>query len=423
MQQEAKINMKTKINRLFGMAVLSGMAGCIALLPSVAEANGGGYTLGSEYGDILPFDMEEIGQVAMLEEDLQIDLWTSYADVKVAYRMKNTKNRPVKVRFGFPIEAEESHHSSFNTICKDPLAYRATARGKQLPVKMMVQQNPKEESSLTKVGIWMVSELEFAPGEELDLAIGCRVSHLRQCSFASFDFVESVSMVYRLSSAAVWNGPIRKGRIVVRPRSVDADGVSIKAPANRFKRDGGAWVWSFENLEPTLADDLTIAVEPDVRKSRSTVLFKDGERQPGFRNRVMQRGSVWMRGVDEQGRHKSVSSFWDKKSVTYSWQQPRRLTGFYLFSGHSVLEEESWPVSNISEWEVEVNGSWKKTVEMQTGSVQYCWVSLADCPEAVKTLKLIAGKKDQKVTPRGMWPLSVEMYEKLSREPKIDPSR
>ena len=50
--------MKTKVSHLFGMAVLSGMAGCMALLPSVAEANGGGYTRGSAYGDILPFEME-----------------------------------------------------------------------------------------------------------------------------------------------------------------------------------------------------------------------------------------------------------------------------------------------------------------------------------------------------------------------------
>ena len=415
--------MKTKVSHLFGMAVLSGMAGCMALLPSVAEANGGGYTRGSAYGDILPFEMEEIGQVAMLEEDLQIDLWTSYADVKVAYKMKNTQDRPVKVRFGFPIEAEEMLHGDFKVVCKDPLAYRATARGQQLPVKMMVQQSPKEDSSLTKVGVWMVSELEFAPGEELELSIDCKVSHLKKCTFVAIHSEQSVSMVYRLSSAAVWNGSIRKGKITVRPRSVNADEVSVKAPANRFKREGDAWVWSFENLEPTLADDVTIAVEPVVRKSQSTVLFMDGERQPGFRNRVMQRGSVWMRGVDEKEGSKSVSSFWEAKSVTYAWPQPRQLAGFYLFPVQSLMDEEGKTVSNVSAWEVEVNGSWKKTVEMQTGPVQDCWVSLADCPEAVKTLKLSVGKTDPKVTPRGMWPPSVALYEKLAKEPKIDPSR
>ena len=477
--------MKTKMNRLFGMAVLSGMAGCMALLPSLAEANGGGYTRGSAYGDILPFEMEEIGQVAMLEEDLQIDLWTSYADVKVAYKMKNTQNRPVKVRFGFPIEAEmlpydsskENHRKS-----TAPRRYRVEARGREVPFRQVSQAVAPDEGGENVIAAWMVSELEFAPGEELTLSIDCRVNHLVRVSYVSDESVERREMVYRLSSAAVWSGPIRKGKITVRPRSVEADEVSMGTPANRFKREGDTWVWSFEDLEPTLADDIRIAVEPVEETWRSVVTDqKDSlERSADLRNFVVHRGAVWMRGMSPREIDLEASSTskplpavkgedapcgfdagslpvesmdWDTRytwgegvpgpgsgeSVTVTLKKPERLAGFTIVPGYvdhyGVCMKDKMPAdssdaarassdfNSVTEMEVVVNGSWKKTVVFEPGLQEDSWVSLASFKGKVKTLQLII-RRIEPGTKHDITCLSrLMLYRLLAKEPKIDPSR
>jgi hypothetical protein len=40
--------------------------------------------------------------------------------------------------------------------------------------------------------------------------------------------------------------------------------VKALKPVNRFRKEGDAWVWNFENLEPSLADELVVKVEPTV---------------------------------------------------------------------------------------------------------------------------------------------------------------
>ena len=52
---------------------------------------------------------------------------------------------------------------------------------------------------------------------------------------------------------------------------------------NRFKKDGENWVWNFENLEPTLADDIEIEASPAT----------PGHYGPGA-TRYIERGSQWL---------------------------------------------------------------------------------------------------------------------------------
>ena len=69
---------------------------------------------------------------------------------------------------------------------------------------------------------------------------------------------------YRLSSGACWAGTIGRGRVEVVMKGVDPAEVRVLKPAGRFRKDGGNWVWEFEDLEPTLADDIEIEAVPEV---------------------------------------------------------------------------------------------------------------------------------------------------------------
>ncbi|MFL5301268.1 MAG: NADase-type glycan-binding domain-containing protein [Anaeromyxobacteraceae bacterium] len=51
---------------------------------------------------------------------------------------------------------------------------------------------------------------------------------------------------------------VAKGTVTIAADGIPADEVEIVAPRDRFVRDGERWVWSFQDLEPTLADDITV---------------------------------------------------------------------------------------------------------------------------------------------------------------------
>jgi hypothetical protein len=94
---------------------------------------------------------------------------------------------------------------------------------------------------------------------------------------------------YRLSTAACWAGPIKTGRIVIKADGVHPDEVRVIKPVNRFKKEGNDWVWSFENLEPSLQDDIEVEAVPSVY---GTSGYVDGKSDDDITH-VTQRGESW----------------------------------------------------------------------------------------------------------------------------------
>ncbi len=397
------------------------LAAATVLSIPAALANGGGWSSGVRSGAILPFDMEDISSVAMEAEDLDIDLWTSGAEIRVTYRLRNTTDKPVRVRFGFPIESTYR-----NAVTK----YSVSARGDRLCFEEMAQAQGIEEKQQQEtldeeplpetIQGWMVSELQFAPKEELILRIRCRVPYLAEYSG---DIEQNRKMIYRLSPAAVWHGSIGKGKVTVRARSVDAGDVAI-SPAHRFVRRNHAWEWSFENLEPSTADDIEITLDPaevlydasgeraiprKAGKAAAQCILPEGMALsatshvqgsvpevdiPGLafapENLLVQPGKeprwyhVW--GVPGRGRG---------ESVTVTMPQPEKLAGFFICPGFGLsicnLGMESWfaEYGSVTEMEVVVNGTWKRSVRFEPGYDSNRWVSLEDCPLKAETVQLV----------------------------------
>ena len=71
--------------------------------------------------------------------------------------------------------------------------------------------------------------------------------------------MSDATFAYSLSPAATWKGPIGKGKIEINIRHPEPEDVSIEKPKERFKKVSDArYEWEFENLKPTLADDIRI---------------------------------------------------------------------------------------------------------------------------------------------------------------------
>lgn len=243
-------------------------------------ANGGGYFRGGiqRTGHIEVFEPEEVDKIRMMDEQLSIDFGDKEAGVEIRYLMKNETAAKVKIRFGFPVEelfdndlmeGAEVDPSGFKKgdgklkYCKD---YEITAGGKKIEAKWKGEEKQGDDERFKGIAGWLVSELSFDPGEEKAVRIAFRSSYPEEEWGVSDDsFTSAAIFKYRLSTAACWAGTIGTGRIVLRPAGIPAGELKVLKPVNCFKKEGNNWVWNFENLEPTMADDLEIEAKPEVK--------------------------------------------------------------------------------------------------------------------------------------------------------------
>lgn len=227
-------------------------------------ANGGGYFRGGVegLGDILGFVPKETEKIRILDELLTVNLGPEAAEVEVRYLMRNETDQKVKVRFGFPVEesADQQFELPYKEIAKTLKYcrnYQIQASGKPVDIKWMVEPKPAQNKNFQGIAGWIVSEITFNPGEEKPVRISFTSQYPESYSSVSdTTFTANKLFKYRLSSAACWNGTIGRGRIVLKPNGIPASELKVLKPVNRFKKEGENWVWNFENLEPTLADDL-----------------------------------------------------------------------------------------------------------------------------------------------------------------------
>jgi hypothetical protein len=227
--------------------------------------------------------------VTIENETLKIDLHPEYADVNVRYRMHNTGPK-VQQDFFFPVErwgkiqtADEDRES------EDIDRYQISVDGKELkstnvagPKEERIVETreatseAKEESSETeepagettsgdiwqeKVSIiksWKKSVIPFERNQTRDVTIHYKTRYAENDESVSDDLhIGDATFAYSLSPAATWKGPIGKGKIEINILHPEPKDVSIQKPKDRFKKISDTrYEWDFENLKPTMADDI-----------------------------------------------------------------------------------------------------------------------------------------------------------------------
>lgn len=289
-------------------------------MPCALWANAGGYHYGGveSSGSVGGFEPKHLQAVRILDEQLTVDLREDGADVKVRYIMRNETDRKVKVRFGFPIEESVGRTlisypgevEPVPDIPKSAAGYRAAARGRPLKAKFVAEDRAsvaadgqfqsmagRYDKIFEGIAGWMVSELAFGPGEEVPLAISFSQPFVAEYWGAGDTYRAAKIFSYRLSTAAAWAGTIARGRIELRPINIDPAEVKVLKPAGRFERVRDNLVWSFEDLEPTLADDLVVEAVPEGTTEISASFDeKSGrvvDRDTGLSAEVEQRGGRW----------------------------------------------------------------------------------------------------------------------------------
>ena len=254
------------------IAVMMGFG--LAVMP-VAFGNGGGYSRGgvTSTGAVQGFEPKETGKVRIMDETLKVTLGPKAAEVEIRYIMRNLTDSTARVRFGFPVEEsvgtdpnnlDQKKSNTVNGKRAVPQycnGYHIEVGGKQVTANFEAEKDTSKD--FKGIAGWLVSEAKFDKGEEKTLNIRFTSVYPLYHSYISEDYQSSgSSFFYRLSTGACWAGTIRHGTVVLIPSGIDPTELAVIKPANRFHKDGANWVWNFEELEPTRADDMEIQAAP-----------------------------------------------------------------------------------------------------------------------------------------------------------------
>ena len=242
--------------------------------------------------------------VTIEDETLKIDLHPGYAAVDVRYRIHNTGPK-VQQDFFFPVERWEknpdadieptqSHieHYNISVDGKDLKSTNVAGAKQQSSERKEKTGKGNEESSEAKeedseakqegsdaegedsettsgpfwrqesstIKSWKKSVIPFERNQTREVAIHYRAKYAENDESVSDDLhISDATFAYSLSPAATWKGPIGKGKIEINILHPEPEDVSIEKPKERFQKVSDTrYEWQFENLRPTLADDIRI---------------------------------------------------------------------------------------------------------------------------------------------------------------------
>src|SRR6266404_3462645 len=262
---------------------------------STLFANGGAWQTGVPgTGNASASKNDRHTDVTIENETLKIDLHPEYAAVDVRYRMHNTGPK-VQQDFFFPVERWGKNPDADTDAKSDDIDhYRITVDGKELSSTNVA--GPKEKSSKTKeetseanqdsgeaeegsseeeeggettsgsvwqqelstIKSWKKSVIPFERNQTREVTIHYNGRYAENDESVSDDsHISNATFAYSLSPAATWKGPIGKGKVEINVLHPEPEDVSITKPKDRFKKISDTrYEWDFENLKPTMADDI-----------------------------------------------------------------------------------------------------------------------------------------------------------------------
>ncbi len=451
---------------------------------STLFANGGAWQTGvRETGNVSASDKDRHTDVAIENETVKIDLHPEYAAVDVHYHMHNTGPK-VQQDFFFPVERwGKSPDADTEPKQSDIEHYRISIDGKEL--KSSNVAGAKEESSETKEGIskaneesseaeeeggettsgpfwqrelptiksWKKSVIPFEQNQTRDVTIHYNARYAEHDESISDDLhVSDATLAYSLSPAATWKGPIGKGKIEINILHPESEDISIEKPKERFKKIGDTrYEWDFENLKPTLADDIRIVAHSkydsyptgyseedfsrhasyvirgnqyfldhtDYDATASSTLKPQGKHHYEVENikGYSEEGSPWAEGVDGDGVG---------ESITLDVKRPLPLYGILIRPGYwDYGNDSAWKRNNrLAALEITLNDerTFTETIPDETFEEPYL-IRVPDYTKQVNKIKLVIKGVHRGTQFRDTCISLVKLRAPLSKKPEVHGAR
>ena len=478
-------------------------------------ANGGAWQGGiPATGNASASKNDQHTDVTIENEVLKIDLHPEYADVTVRYRMHNTGPK-VQQDFFFPVERWGANPDSDREGKSDDIDhYQITVDGKELKwtdVAGPKQESsetkegttePSQESTETKeetgegtseatqdssqaeeeasdaeegidveeendettsgsiwqqdlltIKSWKKSVIPFAQNQTRDVTIHYKARYAENDESVSDDsHVSNATFAYSLSPAATWKGPIGKGKIEINILHPEPEDVSIAKPKERFKKISDTrYEWDFENLKPTMADDIRIVAHSkydsyptgyseeeqerraeyvirgnqyfldhtDYDATASSTLAAQGKHHYEVQNIKgrSEEGSPWAEGAKDDGIG---------ESITLHVKRPLPLYGIQIRPGYwDPGADNPWKKNNrVAALEITLNDerTFTETIPDETFEKPYL-VRVRDYAKPVNKIKMVIKGVHRGTQFRDTCISLVELRAPLSKKPEVHGAR
>ncbi len=452
---------------------------------STLFGNGGAWQTGiRETGNVSASDKDRHTDVAIENETVKIDLHREYAAVDVHYRMHNIGPN-VQQDFFFPVERwGESHDIELKEYNIEH--YRISVDGKELKATDVARPNEEgskakdgtseanKESSRTKeedsdaeeqgdettsepyeampiIKSWKKSVIPFERNQTREVAIHYDARYDERNESVSDDFHKNgVTFAYSLSPAATWKGPIGKGKIEINILHPEPEDVLIAKPKERFKKISDThYEWDFENLKPTLADDIRIVAHSkydsypigysdeelqsraeyvirgkqyfldhtDYDATASSTLAPQGKHHYEVVNIKgrSEEGSPWAEGAKDDGIG---------ESITLNVKRPLPLYGILIRPGY-WWDDNTWKKNNrVAALEIMLNDEQTFTETIPDEKFENLYrIRVRDYTKPVNKIKLVIKGVHRGTQFRDTCISKVELRAPLSKKPEIHGAR
>jgi hypothetical protein len=480
---------------------------------SMVLANGGAWQGGIPgTGTASASDKNQKTDVTIENETLKIDLHPEYADVTVRYRMRNTGPK-VQQNFFFPVERWGANPDSDNQGKSDDLDhYQITVDGKDLkwanvagPKQAMSSSKeetseasqessePKQEASggatetnqdnsqadeesseeegndeedghettsgsiwqedLFTIKSWKKSVIPFERNQTRDVTIHYKARYAENDESVSDDSHNSnATFAYSLSPAATWKGPIGKGKIEINVLHPEPEDVSIAKPKDRFKKISDTrYEWDFENLKPTMADDIRIVAHSKYDSYPTGYSEEDSERRASY---IIRGNQYFLDHTDydatasstlaPQGKHhyevqnikghSEEGSPWAEgakddgigESITLNVKRPLPLYGILIEPGYwDPGRDEAWKKNNrVAALEITLNDERTFTETIPDDSFRDPYlIRVRDYTKPITKIKMVIKGVHRGTQSRDTCISLVKLRAPLSKKPEIHGAR
>jgi hypothetical protein len=402
--------------------------------------------------------------VTIEDEKLKIDLHPEYASVEVHYRMHNTGPK-VEQEFFFPVERwGKNPDADTDTKSADVGQYQITVEGKKLPSTDVSE--PKEESGETTSGqfwqqdvstikSWKKSVIPFDRNRTREVVINYRAKYAENDESVSDDsHISDATFAYSLSPAATWKGPIGKGKIEINILHPEPEDVSIEKPKERFQKINDThYEWTFENLKPTLADDIRIIAHSKYDSYPTGYSEEDFQRHASY---VLKDHQYFLDHTDydatasstlaAQGKHnydvvnikgdpsREIQTPWAEgvegdgigESITLNVKRPLPLHGILIRPGYYDYDNKDpwWKNNRVAALEITLNDerSFTETIPDERFDKPYL-IRVHDYTKPVSKIKLVIKGVHRGTEFRDTCISLVQLRAALSKKPEVQAAR
>ena len=311
------------------------------------------------------------------------------------------------------------------------------------------------QEHVSTIKSWKKSVIPFERNQTRDVAIHYKARYAENDESVSDDsHISNATFAYSLSPAATWKGPIGKGKIEINILHPEPEDVSIEKPKERFKKISDTrYEWDFENLKPTMADDIRIVAHSKYDRYPTGYGEEDLSRRASY---VLRDHQYFLDHTDydatasstlaAQGKHnydvvnikgdptREVPSPWVEgvegdgigESITLNVKRPLPLYGILIQPGYYEYDDkEPWLKNNrVAALEIMLNDEHTFTESIPDERFERPYlIRVRDYTKPVNKIKLVIKGVHRGTQFRDTCISLVELRAPLSKKPEVHGAR